>query len=323
MKTMILCEKDLLKAAELLRLGQVVAIPTETVYGLAANAFDYSAVKSIFKIKNRTAQNPLTIHVCSLEQVFDLVKDFTNIARKLANEFWPGPLTMVLPKSNLVPSIVTAGSDFVAIRFPSNNLAKMLIKTIGFPVVASSANISGKPSSTKVPHVLNDFDGKIAAVLDGGECCFGLESTIVFLDSNNQKILRQGVIKKEDIEKIIGKTVSNLYQNVKCKHYSTNAKLIIIPSNKSLYVDYVNSYADVSSSGALCYDEDLEDLKIFSVSYGGERDFVSQSRKIFSALRELDLHSNIKTIYARCDRESSSGAVFDRIHEACDKIQRL
>ena len=192
-------EKGLDEAARLLKDGELVAIPTETVYGLAANALDGNAVKNIFVAKGRPQDNPLIVHIAEIDEILPLVKNFDERARALAEAYWPGPLTMILPKSDIIPNEVCAGLDTVAIRMPSHPIAHEIIKKCGFPLAAPSANTSGKPSPTTAAHVMNDMDGKIAAVVDGGSCSVGVESTVVTLACPVPRVLRPGGVTPDQL----------------------------------------------------------------------------------------------------------------------------
>ena len=199
MKTLHLDETNLTQAAKILSSGGIVAIPTETVYGLAGNAFDPQAIKKIFIAKGRPSDNPLIVHISDIEEVYNVVSYFPQKAKKLAEKFWPGPLTMILPKNKNIPDEVTAGMDSVAVRFPSNKIAREIIKKSGVPLVAPSANLSGRPSPTQFSHVVKDLDGKVDAIVDGGNCDIGVESTVISLLQDVPKLLRPGAITPEDI----------------------------------------------------------------------------------------------------------------------------
>lgn len=191
-------------AAGLLRAGEIVAIPTETVYGLAANALNPDAVMKIFETKKRPLFNPLILHVANKEAVKPLCTEFPPILQQLAEAFWPGPLTILLPKSNLVHDLITAGSPLVAVRIPDHPLTLKLLHALEFPLAAPSANLFGTISPTTAWHVLDQFDGKVPAILDGGPCKIGVESTIVKMDGDQLIILRTGGITPEMIEKVTG-----------------------------------------------------------------------------------------------------------------------
>lgn len=203
METRILLPDQLASAIASLKEGMPVAIPTETVYGLAAPIANPEAVEKIFAIKGRPSDNPLIVHVSSVAEAAELGENLPEIFFTLARTFWPGPLTLVVKKSALVPPIVSAGLDSVAIRFPSHLVARKIIEQVG-PVAAPSANLSGSPSPTKASDVLEDLEGKIAWIVDGGECVIGIESTVISLLQKTPILLRPGSILKEDLEKICG-----------------------------------------------------------------------------------------------------------------------
>lgn len=225
------------RAAELLRAGQVVALPTETVYGLAANALDAQAVAKIFQIKGRPARNPIIIHVASLEMAKRCVDDFPALAEKLARAFWPGPLTLVLPRAKIIPSNVTAGGDTVGVRWPSHPLIQAVIRECNFPLAAPSANLSNQVSPTSAAHVRNQLDGKIPAIVDGGQCSVGIESAVLDLTVSPPEILRPGMIHRESLM-AAGLPVAVGRQHNKMdflkspgqlkKHYAPKAKLLIL-----------------------------------------------------------------------------------------------
>mgnify|MGYP000120519903 CR=1 FL=1 len=192
------------KAAALLVAGEVVAIPTETVYGLAGNLFNPSAVEKIYTLKNRPRNNPLIVHVKDLEATLPLITEFPKPLQQLAEKYWPGPLTVLLKKSKLVPDSITAGSDFVAIRVPAHPLTKQLLEQIPFPLVAPSANPFTRISPTKAEHVEHYFGDSIPCILDGGSCSVGLESTIIGMNNNTPLLYREGVLGKLLLESLIG-----------------------------------------------------------------------------------------------------------------------
>ena len=194
---------DFSEAAELLREGKLVAFPTETVYGLGGNAYDSTASARIYAAKGRPSDNPLIVHISSFEEITPLVRDIPDAARALADRFWPGPLTMILFKSDKVPKETTGGLDTVAIRMPSHPIANRLIKEAGIPIAAPSANASGRPSTTKAEHVIGDLDGRIDMIIDGGSSDIGLESTIVDLTVSPALILRPGYITIEMLREVI------------------------------------------------------------------------------------------------------------------------
>ena len=235
-----LFQKAVRRAAELLRAGQVVALPTETVYGLAANALDAQAVAKIFQIKGRPARNPIIVHVASLEMARRCVTDFPALAEQLARAFWPGPLTLVLPRAKIIPDIVTAGGDTVGIRWPSHPLIQAVIGECDFPLAAPSANLSNQVSPTNAMHVRKQLNGKIPAIVDGGQSAVGIESTVLDLTVSPPEILRPGMIHLESLvaaglplaagsrslETGLLKSPGQLK-----KHYAPRAKLLVLNWN--------------------------------------------------------------------------------------------
>jgi L-threonylcarbamoyladenylate synthase len=199
--------KDLQAAADFLRAGKLVAFPTETVYGLGADMNNKKAVRAVFKTKGRPQDNPLIVHIANKRDVTKIAQNISADAKKLMQHFWPGPLTLVLEKQATVPDIVTAGLETVCVRMPSHPIALALIKAAKVPLVAPSANLSGKPSPTTAQHVLDDFRGKIAAVVDGGSCEVGIESTVIDCTSETPRILRPGVITSQQISEVLGKKI--------------------------------------------------------------------------------------------------------------------
>ncbi len=226
------------RAAELLRAGEVVALPTETVYGLAANAVDADAVAAIFQIKGRRANNPIIVHVSSIELAKRCVKNWPEIAGKLAKAFWPGPLTLVLPRAETIPKIVAAGGETVGIRWPSHPFIQAVIRECGFPLAAPSANLSGRVSPTNAEHVRQQLGGKIPLIVDGGQSQVGIESTVLDLTVNPPKVLRPGMIHAESLAAVVGDVTSDKRQvtgkdplrspGLLAKHYSPKAKLLVL-----------------------------------------------------------------------------------------------
>ncbi len=331
MQTLLLsAEKpeDVEKAAQIIRAGGLVGMPTETVYGLAANALDGKAVSKIFTAKGRPQDNPLIVHISEFDQIGRLVKAVPESAKKLADAYWPGPMTMVLPKSDLIPDEVSTGLPTVGIRFPSHPAARALISAAGVPIAAPSANISGLPSTTTAEHVMRDMNGKIDAVLDGGPCGVGVESTIITLASDPPRLLRPGGITLEQLRAVLGRVdVDNAVMNplpkgarplspgMKYKHYSPKANVIILSGNEHAYADYVNSHAEPGVA-ALCYNGEEKLVHVPAVCYGGETDYSAQARDLFEALRHMD-DIGAKTVYARCPDPKGVGlAVYNRLMRA-------
>lgn len=321
-------EGSIREAARILRGGGLVGMPTETVYGLAANALDGAAVAKIFLAKGRPQDNPLIVHISEFGQIERLVKRVPEAAEKLAKAYWPGPMTIVLEKSDLIPDEVSAGLPTVAIRFPSHPVARALISEADLPVAAPSANLSGRPSTTTAAHVMHDMDGKIEAVLDGGPCGVGVESTIVTLASDPPRLLRPGGITLEQLHAVLGRVdvdpavmnplpdgVRPLSPGMKYKHYSPKANVVILDGGEKAYFDYVNGHV-APGVAALCYDGEEKSLKVPAVCYGGERDYARQARELFEALRKLD-EIGADTVYARCPPPEGVGlAVYNRLMRA-------
>lgn len=316
------------QAARIIRDGGLVGMPTETVYGLAANALDGKAVAKIFAAKGRPQDNPLIVHISAFEQIGRLVKAVPESARKLAEAYWPGPMTMVLEKSALIPDEVSTGLPTVGIRFPSHPVAQALITAAGVPIAAPSANLSGLPSTTTAQHVMRDMDGRIDAVLDGGPCGVGVESTIVTLASDTPRLLRPGGITLKQLRAVLGrvdvdKAVLNplpkgahpLSPGMKYKHYSPKANVIILDGSERAYADYVNTHK-APGVAALCYTGEEKLVNVPAVCYGGEADYAAQARDLFESLRHLD-DIGAQTVYARCPEPKGVGlAVCNRLMRA-------
>lgn len=243
MKTLILDASELERAATLIQAGQLVAFPTETVYGLGASVFDRQAILSIFQVKGRPSDNPLIVHVHSVEQVAQVACAIPPLFYRLAEAFWPGPLTCVLKRHPQIPSLVSAGLESVAVRMPSHKIALELIRLVQAPLVAPSANLSGKPSPTALKHVLEDFDGNIAAVIEGGESEFGIESTVISLLDEKPVLLRSGSITKAQLEEKLGYSIAVassvqsgpvLSPGMKYRHYAPQSPIVIVETEQEL-----------------------------------------------------------------------------------------
>ena len=329
MKTQILSAEDTQVAAKILREGGLVAIPTETVYGLAANALDENAVRKIFVAKGRPSDNPLIVHISKVEEIEALVRDFPPEAQRLAEAFWPGPLTIILKKSDAIPDVISGGLDTVAIRLPAHPVAREIIEVAGCPLAAPSANLSGSPSPTKASHVIDDLSGKIDAIVDAGACSVGLESTVISLCTRVPRVLRPGAVTVEQLRKLLGNVeidaavLSQLEKNatptspgMKYKHYAPRAKVVIINGSREQYINYVNTHGD-SKVAALCYEEDATDIAVPTVTYGSEADPSAQATMLFDALRECDELTEADLIYARCPSQRGVGlAVYNRLLRA-------
>ena len=286
-------------AAELLKAEQVVGMPTETVYGLAGNAYSDEAVTRIFEAKGRPQDNPLIVHISEFSEIYDLVSEVPEAAKRLAEAFWPGPLTMILPKSDRVPLSVTAGLDTVAVRCPSHPIARNLIKAAGVPLAAPSANLSGKPSPTKAQHVYDDLKGRIPYIIDGGECDEGVESTVITLATPVPKLLRPGNVTLSQLKSVLGEVqVDNAVLNplkkgervsspgMKYKHYSPVAEIVLVRGEYDSFVNYVNDYQG-ERVHAMIFDDEGAGLRVPYINYGTD-DYKTLSHALFDSLRELD-----------------------------------
>lgn len=299
-------------AAALIRAGELVAIPTETVYGLGANGLDEAAVAKIFAAKGRPQDNPLILHIAGPEEMEDYCHHIPQRAYNLAQTFWPGPLTIVLPARSNVPRRTTGGLDTVAIRCPDSTVTRQIIRLAGVPIAAPSANLSGKPSTTTAEHVLHDHDGKIAAVVDGGPCRVGVESTIVDLTEARPRLLRPGGITPEQLLAVLGDLVVDKAvtaqidkdavvkaPGMKYRHYAPSEPVVIVSGSREAASAYIRRHF-TSGDRVLCFQEELPLYEGCNpLAYGQEADVNSLSAGLFAALRELD-DPAIHQVYARC-----------------------
>lgn len=325
-------ENDINTAGKILSGGGLVAIPTETVYGLATDALNGAAVADIFAAKGRPMDNPLIVHIAAFEDInrFSLVLEIPDAAYTLAKAFWPGPLTIIMKKGKAIPDEVSAGLDTVAIRFPSHPLAQAVIRAADTPLAAPSANLSGSPSPTTAEHVMNDMDGKIDAVLDGGECAVGLESTVITLAADVPRVLRPGGVTVEQLREVLGKVEVDdavLHQlaqgqtaaspGMKYKHYAPKANVILLKCSDDAYIDYVNKNAGTGVA-ALCCDEDIPLLRgVKTISLGRRLDYETQAHRLFDSLRRVDGYGGVLTVFSRLPSTDGVGlAVYNRLIRA-------
>ena len=320
-------ESDLIKAAELIKSGEIVGIPTETVYGLGADASNEEAVAKVFQAKGRPADNPLIVHLADFSQAVDYTKSIPELAYKLAERFCPGPLTMVLPKNDRIPMITSGGLDTVGIRVPSHPVMHRIIELSGCPIAAPSANTSGYPSPTSASHVMRDMSGKIAAVVDGGSSEFGVESTVISIEGENTvRILRPGCVTKEMLSEICGEVIIDhaiLHEleagqkaaspGMKYKHYSPRADIIMVEGSLIGFIAYVGeNYGD--GVYALIFDTDREGFPYRYMTYG--KDSSEQAHLLFQRLRELD-DIGAEKVYVRAPSPEGVGlAVYNRLIRA-------
>ena len=312
-------------AAALLGQGQVVAIPTETVYGLAANAFDEAAVARIFEAKGRPQDNPLIVHIADMDGLDAVAKDIPPAAHRLAEAFWPGPLTMVLPRQQGLAPAVSAGLATVGVRMPAHQAARDVIRAAGVPLAAPSANLSGSPSPTSAAHVLADMAGRIPLILDGGASPVGVESTVLSL-CGAPTVLRPGFVTPGELEGALGQPVrlaaaleappaENLVPEspgMKYKHYAPKARLTIVWGDFAAYKAFVED----KNAFALCFAGEEDALNVPAIPYGKQDDAASQAAGLFAALRELDAQG-AQVAYARAPASGGVGlAVRNRLLRA-------
>ncbi len=322
-------ESAIKTAADLILQGEVVGMPTETVYGLAANALNGDAVAKIFRAKGRPQDNPLIVHIADFEQIYDLCPAVPPQAKLLAEAFWPGPLTMIVPKGDCIPNEVSCGLDTVGIRLPSHPLARDLIRAAGVPLAAPSANTSGRPSTTTAEHVLRDMDGKIAAILDGGPCGVGVESTVVTLALDKPRLLRPGGITLEQLKTVLGEVEVDraLFEKIgddvkvsapgmKYRHYAPKAPVTVVRGDPQKTADYIAEHIN-GPTGVLCFDEYQDRFPTCAVEcFGSQSDLAAQAREVFDRLRAFD-ETDVQQIWAQCPSDEGLGlAVANRIKKA-------
>lgn len=311
--------------ADLINKGEVVGMPTETVYGLAGDALNSEAIKKIFVAKGRPQDNPLIVHIADFEMINSLVTKVPDLAKTLAERFWPGPLTMILPKKDIVPYTTSGGLDTVGIRMPSHEVARKLIRFSGKPIAAPSGNISGRPSPTHASHMMDDMNGKIPAIIDGGESKVGVESTVICFEKDGVRILRPGYITVDDLSQFTKVYVDNgvvhkLNENAKVmspgmkyKHYSPKANVIIVEGELKEFCSYVNEKI-ADDVWCVVFDGEEKCVKLKCLTYGNTSQ--QQANKLFDVLRELD-KVGAKTVYFRCPQKEGVGlAVYNRLLRA-------
>lgn len=320
-------QEDLACAAELIKSGRVVGVPTETVYGLGADALNSEAVRAVFAAKGRPADNPLIVHISDIEDAKKLAHNIPGLFYRLAEKFWPGPLTMIVPKNDIIPAETSGGLDTVGLRMPVHPVMRKLISMSG-PIAAPSANISGYPSPTTAMHVMHDMNGKIPAVLDGGACDFGVESTVIcFDDENTVRVLRPGSVTREMLEEVADCVIIDdailgdiqegqkvLSPGMKYKHYSPAADVKIVDGDIESFCRFA---AENNQGGNYCLIPDYEekyDIACRYRTYGA--DSHEQAHNLFAMLRELD-ELGARKIFVRPPSKDGEGlAVYNRLLRA-------
>lgn len=289
-------DADIAAAGEVIKQGGLVVFPTETVYGLGADGLSPAAVKKIFEAKGRPSDNPLILHVADLETA-ETIGEINPVARKIMKKFWPGPITVIVTKKDIVPAEVTAGLDTVAIRMPENEVARLLIKAAGTPVAAPSANLSGKPSPTTFRHAFADMNGRVDMIIDGGNCDIGIESTVVDTTSNIPTILRPGGITAEMLWEILPETEVEQHQKegtegykpkspgMKYKHYAPDAQVILYKTKEKLAQD-ITAFRKEGKKVGLFKSENLKLSADIDISWG--KDTKDLAKRLFCSLRQFD-----------------------------------
>lgn len=311
----------------------LIVFPTETVYGIGASIYDPIAIQSIFTTKGRPQDNPLIVHIAELSQLDELVTSVHENAKKLITAFWPGPLTLVLPKSDKVPAIITANLPTVAVRMPKDPLARDVIKAAGVPLCAPSANLSGKPSGTDFKSVYEDFFGKVSIFVEGGIPEYGIESTVIDLTSEIPTILRPGAVSAEDIEKVLGMVIVSSSQaentpkapGMKYQHYKPYGDVIMLDGPIHKLVEFLKNLPDSDAvfMGANEVCGELLDLPINTFSLGSQAQLNVIARSLYRTLRTLD-NLKIKTIYTHTFSKVGIGAaLMNRLEKASSRTISL
>lgn len=327
------------QAAALIRRGELVAFPTETVYGLGADALNPQAVARIFEVKGRPAHDPLIVHLATPDDLPRITSVVSPLARRLAETFWPGPLTLVLRKQPQVPDSVTAGLDTVAVRVPDHPVALALIRESNVPVAAPSANLFGRSSPTTARHVQEDLGDRLALILDAGPTMIGVESTVLDVTSSPPAILRPGGVTRESLEQVAGRVLLRNQElqvetplpspGLMAKHYAPRAELVLVLGDNDAYAlekmqELARRYLDVGiQPGLLLVDEEVLyfsglDVQVFQLGRG--KDLEQIARKLYAGLRALD-DLGVKVILARCFEKRGLGlAINDRLRRAASRL---
>ena len=311
--------KDISKAVNLLKQNEVIGFPTETVYGLAGNAFSETAISKIFKIKKRPSFNPLIVHIKNIEQIHEIAQEIPEIAYELANKFWPGPLTLILKKQEHISNLITANKDTVAIRMPKHPIALNLLNNIDFPLVAPSANPYTSISPTKAQHVENYFKNEIKLILDGGTCTDGIESTIIGFENNKSILYRKGAIPIEDIEKITGNLIlknkmdkNPIAPGMTLKHYAPKTKIILTNNIEK----EINTYFNLKI-GLLLFNKSYRNFDSkYQIILSPENNLKLAASNLYNALHRFD-EMNLDIIIAQRFPEYDLGiTINDRLERA-------
>jgi L-threonylcarbamoyladenylate synthase len=318
----------LMQAAEVLRLGGLVAFPTETVYGLGADALNAGAVKKVFEAKGRSPDNPLIVHIAEFDQIKALTGEVPEVGKLLADAFWPGPLTLVVKSSPSIPKVVTGGLETVAVRIPKHNVTLELIKKLNRPIVGPSANKSGRPSPTTAQHVYDDLDGKIELIIDSGPTIIGIESTVIDVTVSPPLILRFGGLTREKIEQLIGEVRTTEDEQAlkkspgtRYRHYAPEARVVLFERGDKLAFDQLfKKYRDEGKKvGYIVYTPELAvrgtDVKGKIVS----QDLKKYSQQLFDLLRNLDKLDTDVILIESVEEVELGKAIMDRLRKAAEE----
>lgn len=325
-------DKSIAEAGQILRDGGLAAFPTETVYGLGANAFMPESVKRIYEAKGRPSDNPLIVHIADIESLYSLADEINDNAKALINAFMPGAFTIILKKSERVPYDVTAGMQTVAIRFPENETACRMIRAAGVPIAAPSANLSGKPSPTKAKHVINDMLGRIDAIIDGEDCTVGVESTIVDATKDIPVLLRPGGITLEDLRAVVpevevdGHILSSvksgeqpLCPGMKYKHYAPDAEVTVVEGDMASVKKRIGELLEENSDkicGVLTMSDNAYDSAVILSGGMTNREY---AKRLFSNLREFD-NLGVEMVFAEFEERDGYGlAIKNRLYKAASQ----
>lgn len=329
MKTKLLTERDIAAAAAILRDGGLLGIPTETVYGLGADGLNAEAVRRIFEAKGRPQDNPLILHIPEASWLERYCRDIPEAAYRLAEKFWPGPLTMILPRRAVVPDEVTCGLDTVGMRCPNHPVTLAIIRAAAIPVAAPSGNLSGRPSPTCARHMLEDMDGRIDAIVDGGPCGVGVESTIIDLTASVPRLLRPGGLPLEALRDLLGEVAVDKAvlaplsagekpkaPGMKYRHYAPRAPVTVVTGSGGRTARYIQEKMG-NHTGVICFDEYADRFPGCVVRpIGSGRDLGEQARRVFDALRAFDA-TDVTEIFAQCPGDAGLGlAVANRLKKA-------
>ena len=308
MKTKLLQENEIEEAAALIRRGEPVGMPTETVYGLACDAGNPDAVRKVFAAKGRPADNPLIVHIADIADWAPLVREIPPLAQKLAEKFWPGPLTIILPRTERIPAVTAGGLDSVGVRFPAHPVAQAFIKAAGVPIAAPSGNRSGSPSPTTSAHMMQDMDGRIPAIVEGGSCLCGVESTVIVLDdAETVRVLRPGFVTPEQLQTVAKRVIVD---------DAVLAQISPVQGDRAAFLQYMQPRV-AAGVCALVFDADAEACAARGIPYktSGDTD-EARAAAFFAALREAD-ENHITHLYVRAPRTDGVGlAVYNRLIRA-------